>query len=129
MPFQVTHLVIDGIPFPDAAIRNLTMTLEPIAAAVQSRRTLNGQLVDTSQSQFHGKYLSVISCTDQKSPMFDGILPGTIVNVTAIRDLGLSDDSDGQPQQLDLTMMVGKWGISTEEWKARVGWQLPLESV
>lgn len=127
--FQVTHLVIDEIPFSDAAVRDLTMTLEPIAAAIQQKRTINGELVDVSQSQFHGKYRAVISCRDQESPHFDGVLPGTIVQVTCIKDLGLGRDSDGLPQQLSLSMMVGGWGINTEEWKASVGWQLPLESV
>lgn len=129
MPFQLTHLVIDEIPFPDAAIRDLTMTLEPIAQATQQRRTINGELVDVSQSQFHGKYRVMISCRDMETPHFDGVLPGTIVQVTCIRDLGIARNSDGEPDQLELEMMVGGWGISTEEWKASVAWQLPLESV
>ena len=120
---------IDGIELGDYAIRDLVMTLEPISQATQQVRNINATLLDISQPQFHGKYRAVIACTDHESPVFHGVLPGTIVNVTCTPQLGVNKDSLGDDARLQLTMMVQPWSVGRRDWRAETTWQLQLESV
>ena len=57
----MADLVIAGIGLPAASIRGVTQTLEPIGAAAQLMRTVNGALVDVSAAAFR-KYASTIRC-------------------------------------------------------------------
>lgn len=129
MPFA-TLLAIDGIDLGDYSVRDLTMTLEPIKQATVQDRTVNGELVDLSEPQFHDKYKALISCTDHESPIFVGVRPGTKVTVTCVPHLGTrGEDTSGNEQQLVLEMMVQSWQVARREWRAEDTWSLPLEEV
>lgn len=124
-----TLLDIDGIDLGLYSVRDLGMTLEPISQAFQQARNINGLLIDISQSQFHNKYRVTIACNDHESPIFAGVLPGTIVTVTCIPHLGLGANSDEEPEQMVLEMMVQPWSVGRREYEGRTAWQLQLESI
>lgn len=126
---NMTLLAIDGIELSPWSVRDLTMTLEPIGQAFQQVRNVNGTLLDISESQFHGKYKATIVASDHESPVFVGVLPGTIVQVTCVPFLGLNRNSEDVGEQLVLTMMVQPWAVSRREWASQTSWQLQLESV
>jgi hypothetical protein len=118
-----TLLSIDGIDFSPYSNRGLTMTLEPIAQAVDLRRDCNGLLVDVSLAQFR-KYRSTVTCTDQEAPTFTDVWPGKFVTVICIPDMGVSD---GVGNTLTMEMLVVAWDTSRDEWGAELGWRLELE--
>jgi hypothetical protein len=82
----MADLVIAGIGLPAASIRGVTQTLEPIGAAAQLMRTVNGQLIDVSAAAFR-KYASTIRCSDQVPPALDGIWPEQLVTVDCVAEL------------------------------------------
>lgn len=88
MPFppEGTLLVLSvgGIPLYSA--RDLDQSLEPIKAASNARRTINGLLVDLSVTQFQ-KYVSKITCSDVEAPALDGVFPGMTVTVDCVAEL------------------------------------------
>jgi hypothetical protein len=67
-----TVLTLSGIGVPPYSARGLTQTLEPIDAAAQLRRTVNGALRDFGYTPFR-KYRSTISCADQEPPAVYGV--------------------------------------------------------
>jgi hypothetical protein len=81
-----TLLTLSGIGIPEYSARGLTQTLEPIDAAHQTRRTVNGELDDLSYAQFR-KYKSTISGNDQEPPAVDGVWPGRVVTVECVTEL------------------------------------------
>lgn len=140
-----TVLVISGAGIPPYAARGLTQTLEPVAASVVPRRTVNGTLVNLAPSQFR-KYRSIISCRDTLPPAVDGVWPGATITVDCVSELSYLT-SGGSPGRTvvpgssrtegdhtfyrpRLTMMVvAPWQAVTNEYGALVEWQLPLEEV
>lgn len=137
-------LVITGLDAAPAAIRGATQTLDPIDQSVQLRRTINGTLVDLSDSTFR-KYRSTISGNDQLPPAFDGIWPGQQVLVECIAELSYKT-SGGTPSRdvvsgssrtdgnftfyrPELTMRVVSFTQDTDEYGASVSWSLELEEV
>ena len=140
-----TVLVISGAGIPPYAARGLTQTLEPVAASVVPRRTVNGTLVNLAPSQFR-KYRSIISCRDTLPPAVDGVWPGATITVDCVSELSYLT-SGGSPGRTvvpgssrtegvhtfyrpRLTMMVvAPWQAVTDEAGALVEWQLPLEEV
>lgn len=141
---MATVLEISGIGLPTASVRGATQTLEPIDASSQARRTINGSLVDLSDSIFR-KYKSTISCTDQLPPAFNGVWPGTSLTVKCISELCYltsggsaaksvvsgSSRTDGsytfyRPQ---LTMMLLSFTYETDEFGAAVNWTMDLEEI
>ena len=126
---EVTLLNITGIEISDPALRGLTAQMQPIEAAIMQRRNLNGTLRNLSLPQFQGKYRVTISCKDQESPIFVDVDLGTVVTVTLIPFMGTGRDSDDEPEQLVLQMMVQGWSVSSEEAPVATSWQLVLESV
>jgi len=137
-----TLLVISGIGVPPFSARGLTQTLEPIAAAANVRRTVNGALVNLAPTQFQ-KYRSRISCTDMASPAVDGVFPGLTVTVDCVAELAYLT-SGGSPQRtivsgssyIDgsftfyrprLTKKIVGFSISTDEYGAAVAWTMDLE--
>ncbi len=135
---ESTLLVLTGIGLSPYAARGLHQTLEPIAAGVQVRRTVNGDLVNLAPEQFQ-KYRSKITGSDQEPPSFDGIFPGQLVTVDCIEELGT--DSPGRPAVASRTegaftfyrprleMMVIGFSVDTDEWGAQISWTLDLEEV
>ncbi len=113
------------------AARGITMTLEPVAAAGNIRRDINGTNVNLSAPQMR-KYKATISCTDQESPGFaamtsenpDGIWPGDIFTVVCLPQLG-----SATPLTLTMMVMAPGWQESFDEYNAANGWSLELEEV
>lgn len=137
-----TLLVLSGMGIPPWSARGLTQTLEPIDAAAQLRRTVNGALVDVAQTAFR-KYKSTITGGDQQPPALEAIWPGTELTVDCIAELayetmtgspartvaGTRTEGDFTFYRPRLTMKVTGFQISTDEWGAKVGWTLSLEEV
>lgn len=137
-----TLLVISGDGMPPYAVRGLTQTLEPIDAAKNLRRTVNGSLLDLSLSQFR-KYRSEITCSDIDSPAFDALEIGDTVTVDCVSELAYKT-SGGSPSRPvvtgssrtsgdytfyrpRLTMVVTGKSQETDEYGAAVSWTLELE--
>lgn len=146
MPFppEGTLLVLSvgGVPLYSA--RDLEQTLEPIKAASNTRRTINGALVDLSVDKFH-KYESSIRCTDVEAPALDGIMPGMTLDVDCVSEL-VFRTSGGSPSRTvvagsvrtagaytiyrpRLTMMVTKLEQRISEYDHEVRWELQMEEV
>lgn len=136
-------VISNGLNVPPYSTRKATQTLQPITAATQLRRTVNGALTDISTALFR-KFTSVITSNDQQVPEF--IFPGITVVVDCLAELAYktsggggairtvvsgSDHVDGaytfyRPQ---LTMKVVTWGIQRDDWGAISAWNLQLEEV
>lgn len=134
----------DGLHLlPLYSARGLTQTLEPIDGAFFQERTINGELIDLSISQFR-KLQSTISATERRPPSRDDVYPGlkVIVHCAYL----LSYPAGGSPSRSvvggssftegDFTfyrpailMMVGKMSGSFEEWEAGYHWQIDLAEV
>jgi hypothetical protein len=97
------------------------MVLNPIEASKQSRRTVNGVLVDLSYAGFR-KYAARITCTDQEAPVLDGVFPGVELTVTCLSQLI-------GPDPVTLTMQVIDFKTQRDEYGAETGWELDLEQV
>ena len=137
-------LTLSGIGVPPYAARGASQTLEPIQAAQQLRRTVNGALIDLSRPEFR-KYRSTISCADQQPPAIDGVWPGQVLTVGCIAELSYKT-SGGTPARSivpgsprnegdytlyrpSLTMRVVSFSQDTDEYGATVSWSLELEEV
>ena len=139
-----TQLVITGMGVAPYSARGLEQTLQPISGAGQMRRTINGALVDISETALR-KFSSTISGTDQLSPAVNGIWPGMSITVDCVVELayvtasGSADRTvvsgssrvDGlftyyRPQ---LVMRVVEWSVSEDEYGREVGWELALEEI
>ena len=132
-------LVIAGIGLPPASIRGVTQTLQPIAAAAQLMRTVNGTLVDVSAAAFR-KYASTIRCSDQAPPALDGIWPGALVTVDCVAELVHADGAAPARPVVSsrteagfvfyrprLAMRVLSFDLERDEWGATVAWTMTLE--
>lgn len=139
-----TLLVLSGEGVAPYSARGLSQSLEPISAASNMRRTVNGTLIDISDAVYQ-KYTSTITCTDQLAPALDGVWPGTTLTVDCVQELCYKT-SGGSPSRTvvsgssrvegsytyyrpQLTMLVIGFTINTDEWGAAVGWTLQLEEV
>lgn len=140
-----TLLVITGIGIPDYSSRGITQTLTPIPASQNTRRTINGELVDISFHQFR-KYSTKLSCTDQRVLALDHVFPGDLITVYCIQELcypapltagagrdvrpGSERDENGfifyKPI---LTMRVKSHDVSFDEWGAIQRWTLEAEEI
>jgi hypothetical protein len=133
-------LVLSGMGVPPYSIRAAQQSLQPIGAAVQLHRTVNGMLTDFGETQLR-KYQSSITCTDQQAPALEGIWPGMELTVDCIAELAYptmtsapdrtvvaSRDEDSftfyRPR---LTMLVVGFQETKDEWGAVTSWQLDLE--
>lgn len=144
-----TLLVLSGMGIAPFSCRGAQQTLEPIDAAANLRRTINGSLVDLSVSEFR-KYKTSISCSDQLPPALEGVFPGTVLIVDCIAELSYQDLSppsspapplrevvSGSDHTEDgfvfyrprLTTRVVSLSYTTDEYGAKVDWQLDLEEV
>ena len=137
-------MTLSGMGVPPYSARGASQTLEPIQAAQQLRRTINGELIDLSRPEFR-KYRSTISCADQQPPAIDGVWPGQILTVGCIAELSYRT-SGGAPSRPvvsgssrtegdytlyrpSLTMRVVSFSQDTDEYGATVSWSIELEEV
>lgn len=137
-------LTLSGIGVPPWSARGASQTLEPIEAARQLRRTVNGDLIDLSRPEFR-KYRSTISCADQQPPAVDGVWPGQVLTIGCLAELSYKT-SGGTPARPavsgssrtegdytvyrpSLTMRVVSFSQDTDEYGATVSWSLELEEV
>ena len=137
-----TDLVLSGLGVTPYSARGLTERLEPIDAGAV-RRTVNGTLVDVSDTAFR-KYSLSLSASDQEPPAFDSVWRGMEVTVDAVSRLAYA--TGGSPGRTivpgsnvvvggfttyrpRLTMLVVDWSQDKDEWQAGVGWSLDLEEV
>ncbi|RWH86455.1 MAG: hypothetical protein EOR77_21645 [Mesorhizobium sp.] len=145
---ELTLLRLDPIGVPPYSARGITQSLDPIDAAAQLARTVNGTLINLSDTAFQ-KYKSTITCTDQQQPALDGVWPGDILTVDCVQELcyltsGGSPSRDIASTTADsatrtegaftfylprLTMMVTAYSKTFDEWGAVSGWSLDLEEV
>lgn len=141
---MTTVLVLDGMGVPPYSARGIKQTLAPISAAQQVRRTVNGELLDFSSSQFR-KYQSTITCTDQQAPALNGIWPGQVLTVDCIFELAYETMTGGADRTVvpgssreeddftfyrpRLTMRVILFETNKDEYGADCGWTLELEEV
>ena len=139
-----TLLVISPFGAPPFSARGLTQTLEPIAQALNVRRTVNGRLVNLSPTQFQ-KYKSKITCNDMRAPALDGVFSGALVTIDCVAELAYRTVG-GTPQRTivdsssrvegdftyyrpRLDMMVITFATQEDEWGAAVSWSIDLEEV
>jgi len=136
-----TQLILTGMGVPPYSARGLTQSLDPIGAAANLRRTINGALIDVSSAQFR-KYRSTISGNDQQPPAIDAIWPGLQLTVSCIAELGFltggtagrtavagSTRTEGsftfyRPQ---LLMLVTNFTVTKDEYGALQSWSLECE--
>jgi hypothetical protein len=141
-----TVLVLSGMGIAPFSCRGAQQTLEPIDAAANLRRTINGTLVDLSVSEFR-KYKTSISCSDQLPPALDGVFPGAVLIVDCITELSYENTSPtssplreavsgSERTEGDFTFYrprlitrVAALSYTTDEYGAKVDWQLDLEEV
>jgi hypothetical protein len=137
-----TVLEISGPGIADYSARGATQTLDPIDAAGNLVRTVNGALIDLSPSQMR-KYRSSIKCNDTESPALDGIWPGMLLTIDCIAELGYrtSGGTPGRPvvpgssrvsnlwtyYRPRLSMRVVQYSVSRDEYGAMTDWSLDLE--
>jgi len=136
-----TLLVLSGIGVPPYSARGLTQTLEPIEAAGNLRRTINGKLKDLSVDQFK-KYHSSITGIDHNPPAVDGVWEGKVVTVDCVAELCYPEGGSPARTVVDgssrtengfvfyrprLTMIVTGFSSNQDEWQASVNWTMDLE--
>ena len=137
----------DGPLLTPYSARGLSQTLDLFMDSpfgTQIRRDINGGMLDLTYDQFR-KYKSVISCTDQQAPAFDGARQGQIVQVDCAIELSYLT-SGGSPNRAvvsgssriegdytfyrpSLTMMVINFNKSFEEWESIYQWSLELQEI
>ena len=139
---QGTILEIIGMGIVLYSARGCTQTYTAIPAAKVLRRTINGDLVDVSYSQFD-KYSTEVTCKDMAAPALDGIWPGRELTVHCIAELVASP---GQPITRNavsgstyvdangfthyrpiLVCRAIEYQVGAEDWTASVNWKLQLE--
>ena len=133
-----TVLVMAGIGVSPYSARGLTQLLEPIPAASNVQRTINGGLLDLSRPQFQ-KYHTVITGNDQNPPAIDGIWAGLEVLIDCVSEL--SYPVGGTPQRPEvyessyvegafviyrpqLTMRIVSFTTTKDEYGATTSWSL-----
>ena len=137
----IKELIISSVGLPPASIRGITQTLEYIDESIQTRRNVNGELVDISDPIFR-KFRSIVACEDQIAPAINGIWAGRIVTVDCVAEIPMPPDGIAErpivAQRQDsgfilyrprLVMMILKVNIDYNDWDAIVGWQMELEEV
>lgn len=138
MPYE---LVVTGIGFPEASVRGIIQTLEPINESAQVTRDVNGILIDISNPDFR-KFASTLSCTDQVPPALAGLWPGMVVTVDCVAEWSyltatgapirpvVSSRVEGsytfyRPRLV--MVVVEPWRLGNDVWNASVQWQLVLQ--
>jgi hypothetical protein len=145
MPVPDTLLSLSSMGVAIYSARGLTQTLEPIRQSAQLSRTINGDAIDLSETQFQ-KYFSSISCTDFNVPALDGIWPGMELTVDCVAELCYGGGTGGSASRSavsgsertsgdftfyrpQLSMRVVSYRVNVDEYGASAGWTLDLEEV
>jgi hypothetical protein len=132
----------DLLPFYSA--RGLTQTMTPIGASKSQRRTINGQLVNLSLSQFR-KYASRISARERRPPAIDKVFPGAELVIDCVYLLSYATIG-GSPSRTvvsgslfvenswtfyrpQITFLVAGLSVGFDEWEADNDWSIDLEEV
>lgn len=139
-----TLLVLSGMGLPEWSARQLKQTFRPIRQTGQQFRTINGELIDLSETQFQ-KYKSTITSNDMQHASLDGVFPGQTLVVDCIFELAYDGNSGGPDRAIvpgsereeggfsfyrpRMTMMVMDFRSNTDEWGAQVSWRLELEEI
>lgn len=140
---DLTLLVISGMGVSPYSARGLSQTLDPIEAAKQIERDVNGELVDLSIPAMR-KYRSRISCTDINTPAVAGIWPGSVVTVECVHELSFLTSNPSAQERPEvpgsirvegdhtfyrpiLIMMFMGFSTSGEEFQRQVAWSFELE--
>jgi hypothetical protein len=152
MPTLPTVLVLTGVGVPPYSARGLRMSLQPISSSQNLRRTVNGGLVDLSESAFR-KYAATITGSDIDPPAIESVWPGLSVTVHSIvelsceaptempteeeaTDLGLEREPvPGSIREADgfifyrpvLHMRVVGFEVNRDEWGNTHSWTMQLE--
>lgn len=140
----VHELIISGASFPEASVRGIVQTLEPIAESANITRDANGVAIDIGNPDFR-KFESILSCTDQVPPELMALWPGVVATVTCVAELPFLTIGGaairpvyGTPRvdllhtyyRPILTMVVMEpWRIVNNRWDAEVNWQLRMQEV
>ena len=143
VPPDDTLLTISGIGIAPFSARAAHQTLEPIGASSKLARTVNGVAIDISPPQMR-KYATHITCEDMNSPAIDSIWPGMQLTIGCITELSfLTGGSAGRAMvsgslrfegsysfyRPQLVVLITSFSIDTDEWGARVSWNLQGEEV
>lgn len=138
-----TLLIMDSLGLPIWSARGINQTLKVIPASSVQKRTINGELIDLSYDQFR-KYESTISGRDIRTPSFDGIWPGRLVNVHCISELSYPTGGSATRPEVSgssreengfvffrpiLSMMIVQISAAEDEWGADKTWEITLEEV
>lgn len=139
-----TLLILSGMGIPSFSCRGATQTLTPIQAALDQRRSVNGELLDLSYNQFR-KYISKITCTDIESPSLDQIWPGAEIEIGCICELtylttrgsaGREAVSGSTVIRGDYTvyrpvlaMLVTSFSLQHDEYGRAIAWELDSEEI
>lgn len=139
----LTLLALTGIGVPPYSARGLHQTLQPIADAAQTKRTINGALVDVSDVLFR-KYSSQISGADVDPPAIEAVWPGLQLTVDCIAELAVAESTEpvfartvvGSRTEAGfifyrprLVMLVTDFSINIDEYGKASSWSMNLEEV
>jgi len=138
-----TVLIISPIGVPPYSARGIVEELSLISGAVNLRRTINGELLNFSASQFN-KYKLSWSCDDMDSPALN-VVPGEVVTVSCITELSYLTvgGSPARPvvsgssrvsgdftfYRPVLTIRLGEFQVMTDEWGKDVSWRRDGEEI
>jgi hypothetical protein len=142
LPDTGTMLVMDGVGIPLYSARGLTIALKPIQASKNLRRTVDGELRNTSYAQFR-KYAISISSKDQQPPALDGVFPGDPVVLwlpkyfsypvggSPARQVVCGSENNDDPGFVRylpiLYCLIVDWSDNLDEWTADQPWQIDFE--
>jgi hypothetical protein len=141
---DTTILTLSAMDVTPYSARGLRQSFEPISAAPDLRRTINGVLNDLSLPQFK-KYRTTINGDDQQPPAIDGIWPGLTVTVGCLFELAYKTVG-GSPQRPvvagssrtegdftfyrpTLTCKITSYSVDEDEYGKAISWMLELEEV
>lgn len=116
-----TSLVITGASIPEYAGLGLVEDIGVIDQAKQIRRTVNGSLIDLSDSNFRKRTWRISANEAIAFPDFSALWPGAAVTITTISEFG------GEP--LTISGRVMTWETSFDEWAKRYDWSLEVEEI
>lgn len=86
---KLSDLRISGIAMPAASDRDVRVTLTPISAAADLRRTVNADLVNLARPVFQ-KYAISVSCADLWPAGVEGVMPGQYAEISPPARLSVS---------------------------------------
>jgi hypothetical protein len=116
-----TDLVVSGLSIPTCATRGLVEEIGVIEQSRQLKRTVNGTLVDLSDSNFRKRKWRV-SGKDLRVPDFSSAWPGMAITIT-------STATPMGSGHLTIVGMLVDWTTSYDEWEASASWTMDVEEI